>query len=196
MLVRPCYKQALAISFLSAFAFSQPVEALDLNVDVGGVSAGASVGSGGVSAGASVGNSHTGSVSATANVGSAHSAPTHGVGVGACVGINSNCTGAASSQNAAATTRTRQPADGGGNAPTMTADDFIGLIVRSSDNRVLGIIENARIRPDGTVAVQLQVSNTLTPSVDRVTFRIRPSRIDGDQLSLGMTARQFVAQFT
>ena len=168
--------------FALAVAAAQPARSLDIGVSVGGIGVDASIGGGGVSAGVGVGDG----VSVGASVGGSGvdaSVGLGGTGVGVSVG-----TGQTGTQTSTGVRTTTASGTAGIDLRYM-----VGMAVLSSDRKLLGVLEDARVRGDGYEFL-IRVADQLNPTLDRVTIRSREMPQVSDTIRMKMSLRSFMSQ--
>jgi len=82
------------------------------------------------------------------------------------------------------------------NLGTFNADDFVGIVVMSSDRQVLGIVQSAQTMSNGSVRLNVQISNAIGASQSSTTIQYRPTRVPGNKIMIAITARQFVSRLS
>lgn len=181
------------------------------SVSVGNAaSAGVDVGSNSSSSGSS-GSSGSGSVaSANVNVGgSSSSGGNSGGGANANVNVGGSSSSAGNSGNGANVNASAGNSSNGGNVARAGLDQsgtivrrglspsdtqaFIGRVIMSTDNTVLGIVQSARLLDDGFVQIEVQINDAIGAPRRLATLRFSPRNTLGDRITFGVTASQFVS---
>lgn len=185
-------------------AVSSSAIALDLGIEVGGSGVEVGVGVGGVEVDVGIGGGETAGVTAGVNAGA-----TTPVGVNpsasACVGILTNCPASAASTGGQipgalpGATDSGDVVTRGTNTSSMPgnivpANQLLGAVVVSADQKVIGIVEDVSPTQNGSYQVKVQIANHLGARRSHTLLQLRPTRINNNQIRINLRLNEFVSR--